>query len=184
MKLFTASSNPGLGKFSFVFYLISRRRLFIQDTKQTGSSATTARVAAGRTLHAGGLAGNFVFNWSGVNLGSSANITFEEDFGGDSLSSARAAMNAGVRFDFVEARLVEPAYPAFLNQAIDWNVDADGMGRDSNDYTVTDARRPPIRLIQGVISLIRTLIMLVGGRRIERLLGRYRYSIRANLVQP
>jgi len=86
------------------------------------------------------LAGNFVFNWSGINLGSTANLVFEEDFVGQhSLSSAGAISGA---IDFVELGSSTQHSPAFLNQALSGTLTLNGNGTGSNDYTVTTGGSP------------------------------------------
>src|SRR5258707_12997548 len=87
-----------------------------------------------------GLAGSFVFNWSGINLGSSANLVFEEDFVGQhSLSSAGAI--AGT-IDFVELGSSTSHNPAFLNQALSDTLTLNGNGTGSNDYTFKTVGSP------------------------------------------
>src|SRR5258707_14776122 len=87
-----------------------------------------------------GLAGSFVFNWSGINLGSTANLAFEEDFVGQhGLSSAGAI--AGT-IDFVELGSSSQHTPAFLTQALTGTLTLNGNGTGSNDYTVTTGTRP------------------------------------------
>jgi len=158
---FTASSNPGLGNFSFVFYLISPTQMFIQDTS-TGVIGDGTMFAQTGPFTAGGLAGNFVFNWSGVNLGSSANIPFEEDFlGQHSLSSAGAIAGA---IDFVELGSSTQHTPAFLNQALTGTLtlsSSGGMG--SNDYTVTTGTSPQTTFHFKAYIANPDLILLVGA---------------------
>jgi len=136
---FTASSNPNLGTFSFVFYLISPTQAFIQDTSN-GIIGDGTMFAQTGPFSGGGLAGNFVFNWSGINLGSTANLVFEEDFVGQhSLSSAGAIAGA---IDFVELGSSTQHSPAFLNQALSGTLTLNGNGTGSNDYTVTTGGSP------------------------------------------
>jgi len=157
---FTASSSPNLGNFSFVFYLISPTQMFIQDTS-TGVIGDGTMFAQTGPFTAGGLAGNFVFNWSGVNLGSSANIPFEEDFVGQhSLSSAGAIAGA---IDFVELGSSTQHTPAFLNQALTGTLVLDGNGTGSNDYTVTTGTSPQTTFHFKAYIANPDLILLVGA---------------------
>lgn len=136
---FTASSNPNLGTFSFVFYLVSPTQAFIQDTSN-GIIGDGTMFAQTGPFSGAGLAGNFVFNWSGINLGSTANLVFEEDFVGQhSLSSAGAVLGA---IDFVELGSSTQHSPAFLNQALSGTLTLNGNGTGSNDYVVTTGGSP------------------------------------------
>jgi len=93
---FTASANPNLGTFFFTFYLVSPTEAFIQDTSN-GVIGDGTMFAQTGTFSGPALAGNFVFNWSGINLGSSANLVFEEDFVGQhALSSAGSISGIGL----------------------------------------------------------------------------------------
>jgi len=156
---FTASSSPGLGNFSYVFYLISPTQMFIQDTS-TGVIGDGTMFAQTGPFTSGGLAGNFVFNWSGINLGSSANIPFEEDFVGQhSLSSAGAIAGA---IDFVELGSSTQHTPAFLNQALTGTLVLNGNGTGSNDYTVTTGTSPQTTFHFKAYIANPDLILLVG----------------------
>ena len=136
---FTASSNPNLGTFSFVFYLISPTQAFIQDTSN-GIIGDGTMFAQTGTFSGPALAGNFVFNWSGINLGSSANLVFEEDFVGQHALSSAGAVNGAI--DFVELGSSTKHSPAFLNQALTGTLTLNGNGTGSNDYTVTIGGSP------------------------------------------
>jgi hypothetical protein len=155
---FTASSNPNLGTFSFVFYLISPTQAFIQDTSNGIIGDGTMFMQTG-PFSGAGLAGSFVFNWSGINLGSSANLRFEEDFVGQhSLSSAGAI--AGT-VDFVE--LGSTSKPAFLDQALSGTLTLNGNGTGSNDYTVTTGTSPQTTFHFKAYIANQDLILLVGA---------------------
>jgi hypothetical protein len=157
---FTASSSPGLGDFSFVFYLISPTQMFIQDTS-TGVIGDGTMFAQTGPFTTAGLAGSFVFNWSGVNLGSSANIPFEEDFlGQHSISSAGAIAGA---IDFVELGSSSQHTPAFLNQALTGTLVLNGNGTGSNDYTVTTGTSPQTTFHFKAYIANPDLILLVGA---------------------
>jgi hypothetical protein len=157
---FTASSNPNLGTFSFVFYLISPTQAFIQDTSN-GVIGDGTMFAQTGPFSGAGLAGNFVFDWSGINLGSTANLVFEEDFVGQhSLSSAGAV--AGT-IDFVELGSTSQHNPAFLNQALTGTLTLNGNGTGSNDYTVTIGGSPQTTFHFKAYIANPDLILLVGA---------------------
>ncbi len=156
---FTASSNPNLGTFSFVFYLISPTRAFIQDTSN-GIIGDGTMFAQTGPFSGPGLAGNFVFNWSGIVLGSSANLTFEEDFVGQYAQASSGAISGVV--DFVELGSSTQRNPAFLNQALTGTLVLSGDGRGSNDYTVTTGTSPQTTFHYKAYIANPDLILLVG----------------------
>ena len=156
---FTASANPNLGTFSFVFYLISPTRAFIQDTS-TGVIGDGTMFAQTGPFSGPGLAGNFVFNWSGIVLGSSANLTFEEDFVGQYALASSGAISGVV--DFVELGSSTQRNPAFLNQALTGTLVLSGDGRGSNDYTVTTGTSPQTTFHYKAYIANPDLILLVG----------------------
>jgi len=157
---FTASSNPNLGNFSYVFYLISPTQAFIQDTS-TGVIGDGTLFAQTGPFTSAGLAGNFVFNWSGINLGSTANLTFEEDFVGQHALSSTGAIAGTI--DFVELGSSSQHNPAFLNQALTGTLVLNGNGTGSNDYTVTTGTSPQTTFHFKAYIANPDLILLVGA---------------------
>ncbi len=156
---FTASSNPNLGTFFFVFYLISPTQAFIQDTSN-GIVGDGTMFAQTGPFSGAGLAGNFVFTWSGIVLGSSANLTFEEDFVGRYALASSGAISGVV--DFVELGSSTQRNPAFLNQALTGTLVLSGDGRGSNDYTVTTGTSPQTTFHYKAYIANPDLILLVG----------------------
>jgi hypothetical protein len=157
---FTASSNPNLGTFSLVFYLISPTKAFIQDTSN-GIIGDGTMFAQTGPFTGAGLAGNFVFNWSGINLGSSANLVFEEDFVGQHALSSAGAISGVV--DFVELGSTSQHNPAFPNQALTGTLTLSGNGTGSNDYTVTTGTAPQTTFHFKAYIANPDLILLVGA---------------------
>jgi hypothetical protein len=157
---FTASNNPSLGTFSFVFYLISPTEAFIQDTSN-GVIGDGTMFAQTGPFSGAGLAGNFVFNWSGINLGSSANLVFEEDFVGQHALSSAGAIAGTI--DFVELGSSSQHNPAFLNQALTGTLVLNGNGTGSNDYTVTTGTSPQTTFHFKAYIANPDLILLVGA---------------------
>jgi hypothetical protein len=157
---FTASGNSNLGTFAFVFYLISPTQAFIQDTSN-GIIGDGTMFAQTGPFSGASLAGNFVFNWSGINLGSSTNLTFQEDFvGRHSLSNTGAIAGA---VDFVELGSSSQHSPAFLNQALTGTLTLSSSGGvGSNDYTVTTGTSPQTTFHFKAYIANPDLILLVG----------------------
>jgi hypothetical protein len=157
---FTASGSPNLGTFAFVFYLISPTQAFIQDTS-SGIIGDGTMLAQTGPFSGASLAGNFVFNWSGINLGSSANLTFQEDFVGQHSLSNTGAIAGAV--DFVELGSSSQHSPAFLNQALSGTLTLNGNGLASNDYTVTIGSSPQTTFHFKAYIANPDLILLVGA---------------------
>jgi len=88
------------------------------------------------TLSATNLAGNYVFNWSGINL----TLGFEEDFAGQYALSSSGGI-AGV-VDFVELASPSKRSPAFLGIPITGMLTINGDGTGANNYTVTTGNSP------------------------------------------
>lgn len=78
MTFTTTVSN--LGQFNFVFYLISPTQGFIQDTSTGVVADGSFEAQTGGPFTATSVAGNYAVSWTGVNLGSTHNVVFEEDF--------------------------------------------------------------------------------------------------------
>ena len=156
---FTASASPNLGTFFFVFYLISPTEGFIQDTSN-GIVGDGTMFAQTGTFSGPALAGNFVFDWSGINLGSTANLVFEEDFVGQHALSSAGAISGVV--DFVELGS-STRNPAFLNQALTGTLTLNGNGTGSNDYVVTTGTSPQTTFHFQAYIANPDLILLVGA---------------------
>ena len=130
---FTAASNPGTGTFSFVLYFASATQAFIQDTSNGIVGDGTMLAQSGATSNAS-LAGNYVFNWSGVVRPSSANVGFEEDFAGQYAQTSSGSLSGAV--DFVEPGTTSN-HPLFANSLASGTLTLNGDGTGSNDYKVT-----------------------------------------------
>ncbi len=136
---FTASGSPNAGIFTFVFYLSSATEAFIQDTSN-GVVGDGTMLAQTGTFTAANLAGNYVFNWSGINLV----LGFEEDFAGQYALSSSGAITGVV--DFVELASPSKRNPAFLNIPITGMLTINGDGTGANNYTVTTGNSPSTTL--------------------------------------
>jgi hypothetical protein len=132
-------TDSGLGTFSFVFYLVSPTQAFIQDTS-AGIIGDGTMLAQTGTFTASSLAGNYSFNWSGVNLGSSQNAPFEVDFVGQYTASSSGSLSGVI--DVVELGSTTKSSPAFLNLALSGTLGIVGDGTAANAYSVTTATSP------------------------------------------
>ncbi len=136
---FTASASPNAGTFTFVFYLSSATQAFIQDTSN-GVIGDGTMLAQTGTFSAASLAGNYVFNFSGINLV----LGFEEDFTGQYALLSSGAI-AGVA-DYVELASPSKRNPAFLNIPITGTLTINGDGTGANNYTITTGNSPSTTL--------------------------------------
>ena len=98
-------TDSGAGTFNYVFYMISPAQAVVQEISNGIIGDGPFYAQTGGPFTVSGSAGNYVFNWSGVQLGSSTAVPFEEDFIGQyALSSATMNNVAGVT-DYVELGL-------------------------------------------------------------------------------
>jgi hypothetical protein len=152
---FTASSSPNAGTFTFVFYLASATQGFVQDTSN-GVVGDGTMLAQTGTFSAANLAGNYVFDWSGINL----SLGFEEDFGGQYAQASSGAISGVV--DFVELASPSKRNPAFLGIPITGMLTVNGDGTGSNNYTVTTGNSPSTTLNYHAYVGGSNTVLLVG----------------------
>jgi hypothetical protein len=126
-------TDSSLGTFSYVFYLVSPTQAVIQDISN-GVIGDGTLLAQSGTISTSSLAGNYVFNWSGVVLPSSGNVGFEEDFVGQYAQASSASLSGAV--DFVELGTTS-SHPLFSNSAVSGTFTLNGDGSGSNDYQMT-----------------------------------------------
>ena len=129
-------TDSKLGTYTYVFYLSSSSQAALQDTSPgvIGDGPMLAQAAGPLTV--AGAAGNYAFSWSGVQLGSSTAVPFEEDFAGQyALTSASKDNITGV-VDYVELGLSTNSNP-FLNVGISGTFTVKGDGTNNNPYSIT-----------------------------------------------
>jgi hypothetical protein len=138
----TANAGSGRGTFTFkdtgagtfveVFYMISPTQAVVQETSPgiIGDGPLFAQTTGPFTVSAS--AGNYVFNWSGVQLGSSTAVPFEEDFVGQYVLSSAASSNIAGVADYVELGLSSKAL--FTNVGLGGTLTINGDGAANNLY--------------------------------------------------
>jgi hypothetical protein len=129
---FTDSSN---GTFTLVFYLSSASVGVVQDTSLGLISDGPFHAQAAGPFTVAGSAGNYIFNWSGVQLGSSTAVPFEEDFVGQYVLTNASSNNISGVVDYVELGL--SSNPAFINFSTTGVQNVTGDGTNNNALTVT-----------------------------------------------
>ena len=135
-------TDSSAGKFSDVFYLISTSQGVVLETSAGIIGSGPMYAQTGGPFSLSNLAGNFVFNWSGVQLGSSTAVPFEEDFVGQyALSSTTTMTNniAGIT-DYVELGL--SGNNLFLGRGLGGTLTITGDGTANNLYKFTIGGSP------------------------------------------
>lgn len=133
-------TDSGSGTFKYVFYAISSSQAVVQDLSSgiVSDGSMLTQSAGPFTLSAS--AGNYAFNWSGVQLGSNSAVPFEEDFVGQyALSSATSSNISGV-VDYVELGL--SGNNLFTNIGLSGTLTITGDGTNNNNFKVLISGSP------------------------------------------
>ncbi len=138
MSFSTTISN--LGQFNFVFYLISPTQGFVQDTSTSVVADGSLEAQSGGPFTTASVAGNYAVGWTGVNLGSSNNIVFEEDFLGQYVLPLPSGQQHNGAIDIAElgssGKSLIPQNPVTLTL----NIAGDGTGSNPQyDFLTADA---------------------------------------------
>jgi hypothetical protein len=135
-----STSVLNLGQINFVFYVISPTQGFIQDTSTSVVADGSFEAQSGGPFTATSIAGNYAVGWSGVNLGSSNNAEFEEDFVGQYVLPLPSGQQHNGAIDIVElgssGKNFIPQDPVTLTV----NIAGDGTAGNPNyDFLTADA---------------------------------------------
>jgi hypothetical protein len=153
----------GTGKFVDVFYMISPTQAVVQETTAgiIGDGPLYSQTAGPFTLS--GSAGNYVFNWNGVGLGSSTAAPFEEDFVGQyALSSATSNNIAGVT-DYVELGL--SSNKLFADVGLGGTLTINGDGTANNLYKFVLGGSPSVTVnFQAYFANAETVLLVCSDR--------------------
>ena len=151
-------TESGFNPFSFVFYLVSPTQAVIQDTS-TGVVADGTMLAQAAGPISISPTANFAFNWSGINLGSSNNIQFEEDFVGQYTPTVAASGFNGA-MDFTE--LGSTNKNLFTNVPITVSISINGDGTGVNGYQVVTGNSPSTTFAYHAYLVDSNTILLIG----------------------
>jgi hypothetical protein len=99
---FTDSSS---GTFVYIFYASSATQFVLQDISAGLIADGSMLTQSPGPYTLAGSAGNYSFNWSGVQLGSNTAVPFEEDFAGQYVLSSASSNNVTGVVDYVELGL-------------------------------------------------------------------------------
>jgi hypothetical protein len=138
MTFTTTVSN--LGQFNFVYYLISTSQGFIQDTSTGVVADGSFESQSGSPFTASSVAGNYAVGWTGVNLGSSNNVVFEEDFLGQYVLPLPGGQQHNGAIDIVE--LGSGGKNLIAQDPVSLTLNISGDGTQSNpqyDFLTADA---------------------------------------------
>jgi hypothetical protein len=129
-------TDSSAGTFALVFYLSSSSVGIIQDTSLGLISDGPIHAQAAGPFTVSGSAGNYIFNWSGVQLGSSTAVPFEEDFVGQYVqATTTSGTNISGVVDFVELGVSSNNNP-YLNYDITGLLTVKGDGTNNNTYQI------------------------------------------------
>jgi hypothetical protein len=137
-------TNSGTGTYSFTFYMISAGQAVVQDTSKGYIASGPMYVQSPGPFTLTNLAGNYVFNWSGVQLGSSTAVPFEEDFIGQYALANTTNNNVSGVADYVELGLSSNTLNT--NVGLSGNLLPNGDGTADNDYTFNLNGSPSITI--------------------------------------
>jgi hypothetical protein len=151
-------TEPGFNPFSFVFYLVSPTQAVIQDTSSGVVADGTMLAQAAGPISISPTT-NFAFNWSGINLGSSNNFQFEEDFVGQYTPNA-AANGFNGAMDFTE--LGSTNKNLFTNVPITVSISINGDGTGVNGYQVVTGNSPSTTFAYHAYLVDSNTILLIG----------------------
>jgi len=126
-------TNSGTGTYSFTFYAVSASQAFVQDTSP-GYIATGPMYSQGSgPFSLQNLAGDYVFNWSGVQLANSTAVPLGEDYIGQfTLANATSNSVNGV-VDYTQIGV--SSNNLYTNVNLTGNLLIDGDGTADNKYT-------------------------------------------------
>ncbi len=151
-------TEPGFNPFSFVFYLVSPTQAVIQDTSSGVVADGTMLAQATGPISISPTA-NFAFNWSGINLGSSNNFQFEEDFVGQYTPTAATSGFNGA-MDFTELGSTNKNLFPNIPITVSISINTDGTG--VNGYQVVTGNSPSTTFAYHAYLVDSNTILLIG----------------------
>lgn len=159
-------TDSGGGKYSYVFYLISPTQGVLQDTSHGIIADGPMQAQTGSPFTNASLAGNYAFNWSGVQLGSQNAVTFEEDFVGQYLLASGTGTNANGVMDYTELGLSgKPIYP---NTFISGALTISGDGTTNNKFQILNHNSPSVtyNVAAYLVSPSTTYMLITDNTRV------------------
>ena len=162
---FTFTDSNG-GTYSYVFYLISPAQAVLQDISDGIVADGPMQAQSGSPFTNANIAGNYAFNWSGIQLGSQNAIPFEEDFLGQYELANTSSNNASGVMDFTELGL--SSNQLFPNTVITGTFTIDGDGTDDNKFQVLNHNSPTVtyNFVAYVVNPSTTYMLVTDNTRV------------------
>ncbi len=162
---FTFTDSSG-GTYTYVFYLISPTRAVLQDTSNGIIADGPLQAQSGSPFTNANIAGNYAFNWTGVQLGSQNAIPFEEDFVGQYTLASTSGDNASGAMDYTELGL--SGNPFFPNTFITGSLAIAGDGTSNNRFQVFNHNSPSTtyNFVAYIVSPSTTYMLVTDSTRV------------------
>lgn len=128
---FTFTDSSG-GTYSFVFYLTSASQGFVQDTSRGVIADGLLYAQTSSPFSVASSAGNYAFTWTGVQLGSTTAVPFQEDFVGQYTLSTAGSNNISGVTDYVDLGLSSKTL--FSNVGVGGTLTINGDSTNNNLY--------------------------------------------------
>jgi len=126
--------NSSIGTISYVFYFYSPTRAVIQDVSTGVVSDGTMLAQATGPFTTSTVAGNYIFNWSGVQIINPS--PFEEEFVGQAAQTSTSSNNFSGATDFVELGLSSTTSGVTLNSSISGTLTINADGTQDNPFKI------------------------------------------------
>lgn len=140
----TFTFTDAKGSFSYIFYLYSPTQAVLLETSN-GLIGAGSMSQQPSSVSTSALAGNNVFNWSGLTIPSSGNFGFEEDFIGQYALSSGGAITGTA--DFTEPGSTSSRGPVFTGVPLTGMFNAGTTGRNTYQATVSPGGGAPASTI-------------------------------------
>ncbi len=159
-------TDSGGGKYSYVFYLISPSQAVLQDISNGIVADGSMQAQSGSPFTNANIAGNYAFNWSGVQLGSQNAIPFEEDFVGQYALANTSSNNASGVMDYTELGLSGKQF--FPNTSISGSFTIQDDGTNDNKFQVLNHNSPSVtyNFVAYVVSPTTTYLLVTDSTRV------------------
>jgi hypothetical protein len=159
-------TDSGGGAYSYIFYLISPTQAVLQDTSNGIVADGPMQAQSSSPFTNANIAGNYAFNWSGVQLGSQNAIPFEEDFVGQYVLTSSAGTNASGVMDYTELGLSSKQF--FPNTSITGSFTIKDDGTNNNTFQVLNHNSPSTtyNLVAYLVNPNTTYMLVTDSTRV------------------
>ncbi len=152
-------TDSGGGTYSDIFYLFSPGQGVVQETSKGIIADGPLYAQTGGPFTASGSAGSYILNWSGVTLGSSTAVPYQEDFVGQFALSSAASSNISGVTDYAQLGLSNKTL--FSNVGLGGTVTISGDGTKNNLFRFVLGSSPSITVnFQGYYANPNTVLLI------------------------